>query len=78
MFNLYVKASEKEGKSKTEIIALYLGRVRYATTQEIADCLQCSPNTARKWLYRMAKSGVIDWKIHYYGRGVYLMRWHKT
>jgi predicted ArsR family transcriptional regulator len=71
----FVKSSEKEGRSKVEIIKLYLSRAGIATTAEIADCLDCTPNTARKWLYRMAKEGIVDWNNHYYGRGIYLMKW---
>jgi len=74
-FSLWMKSSEKEGLTKSEIIEIYLSRSGRATTQEIADCLGCSANTARKWLYRMAKDGRVEWKNHYYNKGVYLMRW---
>lgn len=76
MKNLWVKGSEKVGKSKTEVIMLYLSRAGRASTQEIADALDCSANTARKWLYRAHSSGLIEWKSHYYGRGIYLMLWY--
>lgn len=73
--NWFVKSSEKIGKSKPEIIVLYLSRAKRATTAEIADCLDCSPNTARKWLYRLCRDGVVKGTNHYYGRGIFLIRW---
>lgn len=73
--NRYVKKSEKVGKSKSELIILYLSRAKRATTAEIANCLGCSPNTARKWLYRLEEDGSVIGKPHFYHAGIYLIRW---
>jgi len=74
--NWFVSAEEKRSKFKPALIVLYLSRAGMATTSEIADCLDCSPNTARKLLYRMEKEGKVYSKSHYYNRGVYLLRWY--
>lgn len=74
--NWFIRSVEKIGKSKQELIVLYLSRAGKATTADIADCLDCSPNTARKWLYRMEAEGKVYSKAHYYNRGVYLLRWY--
>lgn len=78
MRDLYIKATDKAGMSKEAIIMLYLERAGRATTQDIADALDCSANTARKWLYRLRDAGKVQANPHFYGRGVYLYRWSKT
>lgn len=74
-YNWYIKAEDKIGKHKTEIIMLYLERAGHATTAELAEACSCSPNTARKWLFRLAQDDKVYWKAHYYARGYYLLRW---
>lgn len=45
------------------------------TTLEIAERVNVSANTARKWLYLLERSGLVKFRTKYYGRGVYLMLW---
>lgn len=75
MYEYMVMRGEDMSRPKPELIEIYLRKRGVRTTGEIAEALGCSSNTARKWLYRMAKNGVVDWKNHYYARGVYLMLW---
>jgi predicted ArsR family transcriptional regulator len=64
-----------ETNDKELLILHYLERRGGATTANVAEALGCSANTARKWLYRMQKSGLVYSKAHYYGRGIYLLIW---
>jgi len=45
------------------------------STQEIADRVKVSPNTARKWLNRLYSSGLIDCRQKYYRAGISLLLW---
>jgi len=47
------------------------------STQDIANSVSVSANTARKWLYRLHIAGLIEVRQKFYGRGVYLYLWKR-
>jgi len=62
--------------TKGAYILQYLAKYKHPrSTQEIADWCACTPNTARKWLYRLLKANKVSVREKYYYRGIYLLLW---